>query len=144
MLCPSHGEPLNNPDAGIQETIRRLTDYYRFQTGNDPVESNRPYAISPHLVAHHLTTSSFYAIVSNSGKAMFIDYGSASGLHFGNFERATATTDRIRFVEHSIDRLKTRIRREIRGCRHAQPYARRPHERLPPPGPAPRHQDLVL
>ena len=56
-------------DAGIQETIRRLTDYYRFQTGNDPVESNRPYAISPHLVAHHLTTSSFYAIVSNSGKA---------------------------------------------------------------------------
>jgi glyoxylase-like metal-dependent hydrolase (beta-lactamase superfamily II) len=106
MLCPSHGEPLKDPDAGMQETIRRLTDYYRFQTGSDPVETFRPYAVSPHLIAHHLTTSSFYAIVSNSGKAMFIDYGSASGLHFGNFERATATTDRIRFVEHSIDHLK--------------------------------------
>ena len=30
--------------------------------------------------------SSFYAIISDSGKAMFIDYGSASGAHFGNFE----------------------------------------------------------
>jgi glyoxylase-like metal-dependent hydrolase (beta-lactamase superfamily II) len=106
MLCPSHGAPITEADSAMKETLRRLTDYYQFQTGNDPVESNRPYAVSPHLVAHHLTTSSFYAIISNSGKAMFVDYGSASGLHFGNFERATATTDRIRFVEHSIDELK--------------------------------------
>ena len=63
-------------------------------------------AVSRHLVAHHLTTSSFYAIISDSGKALFIDYGAASGVHFGNFERATAVTDRIRFVEHSIARLR--------------------------------------
>ena len=37
---------------------------------------------------------------------MFIDYGSASGVHFGNFERATPTTGRIRFVEHTIDDLE--------------------------------------
>ena len=87
-------------------TIRKLADYYRFQTGNEPTETFRPFAVSPHLVAHHLTTSSFYAIISDSGKAMFIDYGSASGMHFGNFERATAATDRIRFVEHNIGELK--------------------------------------
>jgi glyoxylase-like metal-dependent hydrolase (beta-lactamase superfamily II) len=40
---------------------------------------------------------------------MFVDYGSASGTHFGTFERATAVTDRIRFVEHSIDDLKSRF-----------------------------------
>ncbi len=106
MLCPSHGDPLPDPDAGIGQTVQRLTDYYRFQTGNDPVESNKAYAVTPHLVCHFQTTSSFYAILSNSGKAMFIDYGSASGVHFGNFERATAATDRMRFVEHSIDDLK--------------------------------------
>lgn len=106
LLCPSHGEPLPDPDSGMAETIRRLSDYYRFW-GNEPTEENRPFAVSPHLVAHHQTTSSFYAIISNSGKAMFIDYGSASGVHFGNFERATAVTDRVRFVEHSIDHLKT-------------------------------------
>lgn len=105
LLCPSHGEPLPDPDTGMAETIRRLSDYYRFW-GNEPAEENRPFAVSPHLVAHYQTTSSFYAIISNSGKAMFIDYGSASGVHFGNFERATAVTDRIRFVEHSIDHLK--------------------------------------
>ena len=106
MLLPSHGKPMPDPDSAIGETIKRLTDYYRFQTGNAPSEDGRPQVVSRHLVCHYTTTSSFYAILSSSGKAMFIDYGSASGIHFGNFERATATTDRIRFQEHSIDRLK--------------------------------------
>jgi glyoxylase-like metal-dependent hydrolase (beta-lactamase superfamily II) len=105
LLCPSHGQPLPDPEAGMGETIRKLTEYCRFQAG-EPSEFNRPYAVSPHLVAHYQTTSSFYAIVSDSGKAMFIDYGSASGTHFSNFERATAVDDRIRFVEHNIDELK--------------------------------------
>ncbi len=109
LLCPSHGEPLPDPDKGIEATIDRLVEYYRFQTGNNPSLSFRGYAVSPHLIAHHLTTSSFYAILSKSGKAMFIDYGSASGVHFGVFERATAVTDRIRFVEHNIDDLKSRF-----------------------------------
>ncbi len=106
ILCPSHGDPMPDPAGAIDQTVRVLTDYYRYQTGNDPVEQNRPYAVSPHLICHFQTTSSFYAILSDSGKAMFIDYGSASGVHFGNFERATAATDRIRFVEHSVDYLK--------------------------------------
>jgi glyoxylase-like metal-dependent hydrolase (beta-lactamase superfamily II) len=109
LLCPSHGGPIPDPDKAIGQTIDRLVEYYRFQTGNNPSLSFRGYAVSPHLIAHHLTTSSFYAILSRSGKAMFIDYGSASGLHFANFERATAVTDRIRFVEHNIDDLKTRF-----------------------------------
>lgn len=106
LVCPSHGQPLADPADAIRKTIRHLTDYYRFQTGNAPVEEGLPLAVSPHLVAHHLTNSSFYAIISSSGKAMFIDYGSASGLHFGSFERATGVNDRIRFVEHSVARLR--------------------------------------
>jgi glyoxylase-like metal-dependent hydrolase (beta-lactamase superfamily II) len=109
LLCPSHGEPIPDPDKGMEETGDRLVEYYRFQTGNNPSLSFRGYAVSPHFIAHHLTTSSFYAVLSKSGKAMFIDYGSASGVHFGNFERATAATDRIRFVEHNIDDLKSRF-----------------------------------
>lgn len=105
LLCPSHGDPMQDADAAIGQTISRLSDYYRFQAG-EPSETFRPYAVSPHLVAHYLTTASFYAIVSSSGKAMFIDYGSASQNHFGTFERATAVDDRIRFIEHSIDELR--------------------------------------
>jgi glyoxylase-like metal-dependent hydrolase (beta-lactamase superfamily II) len=109
LLCPSHGSPLTDPDSGIGLTINRLSEYYRFETGNGPLtEENRGYAVSPHFIAHHQTTSSFYAIISNSGKAMFIDYGSASGLYFNNFQLATPVNDRIRFVEHNIDHLKAR------------------------------------
>lgn len=106
MLLPSHGEPIPSPDAAVAETIGNLTGYYKFQTGKNPSEENRAYAVSPHLIAHYQTTSSFYAIVSDSGKAMFIDYGSASSLHFQSFKDAAATTDRIRFVEHNIGALK--------------------------------------
>jgi glyoxylase-like metal-dependent hydrolase (beta-lactamase superfamily II) len=106
MMLPSHGQPIPDPDAAMAETMKRLTDYFKFQTGRNPVEESRAYAVSPHFIAHYDTTSSFYAIVSDSGKAMFIDYGSASGVHFSTFLNATAATDRIRFVEHSIDALK--------------------------------------
>jgi glyoxylase-like metal-dependent hydrolase (beta-lactamase superfamily II) len=106
LLCPSDGDVLPDPDSGIAETIRRLSDYYQFHTGNQPVETFRPVAVSPHFVCSYLTTSTSYAIISNSGKGLFIDYGSASQLHFMNFERATAATDRIRFVEHSIATLR--------------------------------------
>jgi glyoxylase-like metal-dependent hydrolase (beta-lactamase superfamily II) len=106
LLCPSHGAVIPSPGDAIAQTAKALTDYYRFQTGNQPVVVHQPYPVSPHLICHWATTSSFYALLSNSGKAMFIDYGAASGIHFGNFERATPVDDRIRFVEHSIDRLK--------------------------------------
>ncbi len=106
LVCPSHGTVMTDPGDAIRQTGKRLTDYYRFQTGNAPSEEGVPQVVSPHLICHYHTTSSFYAIISNSGKAMFIDYGSASPIHFGNFERATAPTDRIRFVEHDIGRLK--------------------------------------
>lgn len=106
ILCPSHGEPLREPDNGIAETMGRLSGYYHFQTGKAPTEENKPYAISPHLVGHNQTESAFYAIISNSGRAMFIDYGSASVVQCATFERATAVNDRIRFVEHSIDELR--------------------------------------
>ncbi|HOL73316.1 MAG TPA: MBL fold metallo-hydrolase [Bryobacteraceae bacterium] len=105
LLCPSHGEPMRDPEPAISETIRRLSAYYRFQVG-EPSETFRPFPVSRHLIAHHLTNASFYAIISSSGKAMFVDYGSASNMHFSTFERATAATDRIRFVEHNIEELK--------------------------------------
>jgi glyoxylase-like metal-dependent hydrolase (beta-lactamase superfamily II) len=107
LLCPSHGEPLPDPDAGMVETVRRLTAYYKFQAGGEIVENFRPYPISRHLVGHHLTTSSFYAIISDSGKALFVDYGSLSNPHFLHFERATPVNGRIRFIEHSISRLQS-------------------------------------
>jgi glyoxylase-like metal-dependent hydrolase (beta-lactamase superfamily II) len=105
VLCPSHGEVMHDAPGAINETMRRLRNYYNIQFSSLAVD-NRPYAVSPHFVASYQTTSSFYAIVSNSGKALFIDYGAASNRHFAAFLEATSVNDRIRFVEHTIGDLK--------------------------------------
>ncbi len=107
-LCSSHGEPLRDPDEAIRLTIEGLWEYYRFQVG-EPTIAAQPLAVSPHLIAFHQTTSSFYVILADSGKALFVDYGAPSGVHFSSFERATAVNDRIRFIEHNLDLLRRRF-----------------------------------
>ncbi len=105
LLCPSHGTVYSDPDHAIAETMRVLRDYFKFFF-NELAVDYHPFAVSPHLIASSGTTSSFYAILSDSGKAMFIDYGSASNRHFSTFLDATGVNDRIRFVEHSIGDLR--------------------------------------
>jgi len=105
MICPSHGPVSNDGEEAIDRTMKVLRDYGSFWY-NELAVDNHPWAVSPHLIASDMTTSSFYAVVSDSGKALFIDYGSASNRHFSVFMNATATTDRIRFVEHSIPDLR--------------------------------------
>jgi glyoxylase-like metal-dependent hydrolase (beta-lactamase superfamily II) len=104
MLCPSHGAPIDDPDRAIRETADKLVSYVRFM-GGDPMVENRPYAVSPHLVVSHQTCSTFYAVVSDSGRAMLVDYGSPSSSAFWAFQKAAGPTARIRFTEHTIDRL---------------------------------------
>jgi glyoxylase-like metal-dependent hydrolase (beta-lactamase superfamily II) len=104
LVCPSHGMPFEDADRALRETAAKLADYVRFM-GASPTIDNRPYAISPHLIVSHQTDSSFYAIVSDTGRAMLIDYGAASDIAW-TFEKATAPTARIRFVEHTLDQLR--------------------------------------
>lgn len=108
LLCPSHGDIMPDADAALDRTIAGLRSYFHIQFDTLAADI-KPYAVSPHLIASYQTTSSFYAIVSDSGKALFIDYGSASDRHFNTFMNATAVDGRIRFVEHSIDDLKRRF-----------------------------------
>jgi glyoxylase-like metal-dependent hydrolase (beta-lactamase superfamily II) len=109
LLCPSHGKPLVDPDDAIRETSDRLTEYYRFGTGQKPTVEIHPFAVSPHLIASYKTHATFYAIMSDSGKAMFIDYGLPSSPLSESFVRATPVNSRIRFIEHNIDTLKERF-----------------------------------
>jgi glyoxylase-like metal-dependent hydrolase (beta-lactamase superfamily II) len=109
LICPSHGEPFTNPDAGIADLVGKMKGWVEaYAPGTALTIENRPYSVTPHLVASHQTTSSFYAIISDSGKALFVDYGSASGNFFFTFNTATPVLDRMRFVEHTIPELKTR------------------------------------
>lgn len=108
MVCPSHGDPFSSPDAGLAETAARLKHWYHFYGMRTLTSEIQLKPISPHLLCGVATTSAFYAILSDSGKAMFIDYGSASQNFFGSFMNATPVNDRIRFVEHSVPELRAR------------------------------------
>ncbi len=108
MICPSHGEPFGSPMEGISQLITKLSEWFQYWREGSLTVKNEPYSVSPHLVASNLTTSSFYAIISDSGKALFLDYGSAGWNAFDKFNASTNTFDRMRFVEHTINSLKAR------------------------------------
>jgi glyoxylase-like metal-dependent hydrolase (beta-lactamase superfamily II) len=109
LICPSHGEPFSQPAAGISDLISKLKGWYTAYAPGTPLTvENQPYAVTPHLIASFQTTSSFYALISDSGKALFVDYGSASGNFFGSYMTATDVRDRMGFVEHTIPELKAR------------------------------------
>ena len=109
LVCPSHGEPFNSPADGIDDLIRKLKGWFTaYNPGETPTVENLPYAVTPHLVASYQTTSSSYALISDSGKALFVDYGSASGNFFYSYMNATPVHDRMGFVEHTVAQLKAR------------------------------------
>lgn len=108
LLCPSHGGPVSNPLPGMTELTRKLTGWHRFWYKHPPTSELELVAISPHLIANTESTSSFYVIISDSGKALFVDYGGASWTFFQVFTRYVDTFDHMRFVEHSIEKLRAR------------------------------------
>ncbi|MFB3920732.1 MAG: MBL fold metallo-hydrolase [Terriglobia bacterium] len=109
LICPSHGEPFANPEAGMTDLIAKMKGWIEsYSPGTSLTVENRPFAVTPHLICSHQSTSTFYALISDSGKALFIDYGAASGNFFNGFNTAAPVLDRMRFVEHTIPELKAR------------------------------------
>jgi glyoxylase-like metal-dependent hydrolase (beta-lactamase superfamily II) len=113
FICPSHGEPFASPEPGITDLIDKLKGWWESYSPDSPAVTtitveNRPFAVTPHLICSYQTFANSYAIISDSGKALFVDYASASSNLFNSFLHATPTLDRIRFVEHTIPELKAR------------------------------------
>lgn len=109
LVCPSHGEPFSSPDQGLTELLSKLKGWYEsYSPGSTLTAEAKPFAVTPHLVCAHQATSTFYALLSDSGKALFVDYGAASGNFFSSFLNATPVNDRIRFVEHNLSELRAR------------------------------------
>jgi len=109
LVCPSHGEPFASPAAGMTDLISKMKGWYEaYSPGSTLTVENKPFAVTPHLICAHQTTSTFYAVISESGKALFVDYGSASGNFFSGFNNSAPVLDRMRFVEHTIPELKAR------------------------------------
>jgi glyoxylase-like metal-dependent hydrolase (beta-lactamase superfamily II) len=114
---PSHGEPITAVAADIDKLQRRLMDCVKLGRGMrvagvnsipEPLflPESKFIPISRHLLwGGDWTCSNFYVILSDSGKAMFVDYGHAFLPHM-HISADHDGLETMRFVEHHLDELR--------------------------------------
>ncbi len=116
MGLPSHGDPIEDPAGDFRRLERKLVRAAQLGRGlaiapATPVPESA-YLPEPRLVpiSKHLlwggiwTCSNFYVLLSDNGKALFIDYGHAytPHMHIGADHEGPES---MRFVEHHLDEL---------------------------------------
>jgi glyoxylase-like metal-dependent hydrolase (beta-lactamase superfamily II) len=118
VLLPSHGDPIDEPEAAIELTNRRLRELIVHHGSPEwDVEALRahPYiAISGHLHRNRTSVSTSYALLSDDGAALLLDFGYdfTTGL-----PQATDRSSRVPWLEtipalkaqHGIDRIEVAI-----------------------------------
>jgi glyoxylase-like metal-dependent hydrolase (beta-lactamase superfamily II) len=78
LLLPSHGEVMTDPAAAIDLLVDRLWQLLQLRGENRRLFElrDRPYEpISQHLLQHRASMANSYVLLSESGKALFIDFG---------------------------------------------------------------------
>jgi glyoxylase-like metal-dependent hydrolase (beta-lactamase superfamily II) len=78
MLLPSHGKPMAHPEEGIDLLFGRLRALLDERGENLRMRllMREPYrAISPHLLLNQTSLANSYILLSQSGKALAIDFG---------------------------------------------------------------------
>ncbi|MDF2628279.1 MAG: fold metallo-hydrolase [Symbiobacteriaceae bacterium] len=77
-LLPSHGELMDDPASAIDQTVERLAELRTLRRQNPRIFllREKPFEnITPHLLKNRTSMSDAYVLLSESGKALFIDYG---------------------------------------------------------------------
>jgi glyoxylase-like metal-dependent hydrolase (beta-lactamase superfamily II) len=80
-LYPSHGEPIDDPQAALAETGRKLGELMELRRAEDrPWNLERwlddPWEpLSEHLLLNRTSFATSYALLSESGSALLIDWG---------------------------------------------------------------------
>lgn len=115
VLLPSHGDPIDEPQAALALTrtrLQELVDLRREETWDLEDWLARPFApITPHLLRNRTCLAHSYALLSDSGAALLIDYGyDLSTGHPGVSERAArrpllASLDALR-RDFGVDRVE--------------------------------------
>lgn len=107
-ICPSHGSPMTKVSRALSETQKNLRDFYRLQSGGQLAADEIDFTpVASRLLFASQSCSSFYVILSQDGRrALFVDYGAPN---FGLFQPTNMyfePGERVRFMDHSLKRLK--------------------------------------
>jgi len=107
LLCPSHGEPMTDAPEALRRTHQNLASFFRLMSGGmPPVDEIDFVPVLPHLLAATYACSYFYVITSDSGRALLVDFGAPNGQLFFPAGEYPENGERLRFVEHSLERLR--------------------------------------
>jgi glyoxylase-like metal-dependent hydrolase (beta-lactamase superfamily II) len=117
VCLPSHGSPIVDVPGDIDRLQRRLMDCVKLGrgmriAGRDSIPETH-FLPEPKFIplSRHLlwggvwTCSNFYVVLSDSGKAMFVDYGHAFWAHMHTGPDHDGQ-ESMRFVEHHLDELR--------------------------------------
>jgi glyoxylase-like metal-dependent hydrolase (beta-lactamase superfamily II) len=79
LLLPSHGEPIDDPAGAIALTrsrVQELVDLWREKPWDLEAWQRRPWdPVTPHYLRNRTCLAHSYALLSESGAALFIDFG---------------------------------------------------------------------
>jgi len=107
-ICPSHGEPMADAEVAVRQTRENLIGFYKLMSGGMlPAGEIDFVPVLPHVLAATYACSYFYVLTSDSGKALMVDFGAPNGSLFSPINRHFEDGERVRFVEHSLERLRT-------------------------------------
>jgi glyoxylase-like metal-dependent hydrolase (beta-lactamase superfamily II) len=107
VLLPAHGEPIEAPAAALEQTRDRLTELMELRrVEQEPWRLERwlddPWEVlSPHLLQNRTSFATSYAVLSDSGSALLIDWGYDLWTGYSGGDRATC-----RPLLESIDALQ--------------------------------------
>ena len=80
VLYPSHGEPMDAPAAALEQTQQNVGRIMELRRGGEPWRLDRWLAtpweeLSPHLLRNRTSLATSYALLSDSGSALLLDWG---------------------------------------------------------------------
>jgi glyoxylase-like metal-dependent hydrolase (beta-lactamase superfamily II) len=118
LVLPSHGRPIAEPAGAIAATRRNLqalVDFRRDEPWDLGARLRQPYdPITPHLLRNHTSFATGYALLSDSGAALLIDYGfdMITGLPVGDDRSSRrpwlASLDALKRT-YGIDRIEVAV-----------------------------------
>jgi glyoxylase-like metal-dependent hydrolase (beta-lactamase superfamily II) len=118
MLLPSHGEPVTDPPAAVarlRPRMQQLLDMHRREPWNPEQLLERPWKqVTGHLLRNTTSMANSYALLSESGSALLIDFGYdlstglAAGADRSSRRPLLASIEALR-RDHGVDRVEVAL-----------------------------------
>ena len=105
LLLPSHGDMMEKPEGAIDALVERLSELLQYRQERQQLFDvmAQPYReILPHLLLNKTSISNSYVVLSESGKALMIDFG----YDFSTGEAAGYDRSSRRPLLYTLEKLK--------------------------------------